>query len=108
MMYVNVVCTCASQVILSFIFSLMSEPLEILEAQNKCGQTLTWEIRRDCLQIFRQECPAPPNYEESKANNDLKEPLHGGSINPEFSNHKQPAYDMETNSSTSSANMRHI
>ena len=78
MMYVNVVCTCASQVILSFIFSLMSEPLEILEVQNKNGETLTWEIRRDCLQIFRQECPAPPNYHESKVNNDLREPLHGG------------------------------
>ena len=39
MMYVNVVCTCASQVILSFIFSLMSEPLEILEVVEKTGYT---------------------------------------------------------------------
>lgn len=53
MMYVNVVCTCASQVILSFIFSLMSEPLEILESPDKHGYRLNWEIRRDSLTIFR-------------------------------------------------------
>lgn len=57
MMYVNVICTCGSQVILSFIFSLMSEPLEILEVPDKNGFNLTWEIRRDNVPIFRQECP---------------------------------------------------
>ena len=89
---------------------LMSEPLEILEAQNKNGETLTWEIRRDGLQIFRQECPVPPNYHESKVNNDLSEPLHGGdaSVNPTSINRKQLAYDMETNSTTSSANVNYI
>lgn len=62
-MYVNVVCTCGSQIILSFIFSLMSEPLEILEVPDKSGYALTWEIRRDSLPIFRQECPMPSSTE---------------------------------------------
>lgn len=53
MMYVNIVCTCGSQVILSFIFSLMSEPLEILEVPDKSGYSLTWEVRRDGLPVFR-------------------------------------------------------
>lgn len=53
MMYVNVACTCAMQIILSFIFSLMSEPIEILEVSDKFGYNMTWEIRRDEQKIFR-------------------------------------------------------
>jgi len=30
MMYVNIVCTCAGQIILAFIFAMVSEPIEIL------------------------------------------------------------------------------
>ena len=37
MMYVNILCTCGAQVILSFIFSIMCEPIEILEAYDKSG-----------------------------------------------------------------------
>ena len=44
MMYVNVACTCLSQVILSFIFSFMSEPIEIFENQKE-GKTVVKVIR---------------------------------------------------------------
>lgn len=35
MMYVNIVCTCSSHIILAFIFAMMSEPLEVLYAPSK-------------------------------------------------------------------------
>lgn len=53
MMYVNVACTCASQVILSFIFCIMSEPLEIFEHVSKDGYSSTVEVRRDNLTVFK-------------------------------------------------------
>ena len=57
MKYVNVACTCAAQIILSFIFSVMNEPIQVLEVSDRTGFYLTWEVRRDTLPIFRQECP---------------------------------------------------
>lgn len=48
MMYVNVAFTCLSQVILSFIFSFMSEPIEIFENQ-KDGKTVIKVIRDNQL-----------------------------------------------------------
>ena len=57
MMYVNVACTCAAQVILSFIFSIMSEPIQVLEATGKKNNSQVWEVRRDYQTVFRQECP---------------------------------------------------
>mmetsp|Transcript_35126 Transcript_35126/g.46244 ORF Transcript_35126/g.46244 Transcript_35126/m.46244 type:complete len:177 (+) Transcript_35126:391-921(+) len=55
MMYVNIVCTCASQIILAFIFSMMSEPIEVVQAPSKPNsQTqFTWEVRRDSLPVYR-------------------------------------------------------
>ena len=110
MMYVNVVCTCASQVILSFIFSLMSEPLEILEVVDKTGYTLTWEIRRDNLPIFRQEGPVPTGTTEYREySNDLKEPLNEGTtINPNNLYDKRNTYDLETYSSSHSSSTGYI
>ena len=35
MMYINIGCTCAAQIILSFIFSQMSEPIEVNERHIK-------------------------------------------------------------------------
>ena len=108
MMYVNVVCTCGSQVILSFIFSLMSEPLEILEVADKNGYSLTWEIRRDGLPIFRQECPMPPasSGEIKEYSSDLKEPLHAGNlINGDIG---KRTYDMESYSSKSCSTNNYI
>ena len=53
MMYVNVGCTCAAQVILSFIFSLMSEPIQVLEAIGKKSNSQVWEVRRDYQALFK-------------------------------------------------------
>ena len=35
MMYINIGCTCAAQIILSFIFAQMAEPIDIYESQVK-------------------------------------------------------------------------
>lgn len=59
MMYVNIVCTCGAQIILSFIFSIMSEKVELLEMPNKEGSQVTWEIRKDQECVFTQECAVP-------------------------------------------------
>ena len=56
MMYVNVACTCGAQVILSFIFSLMSEPLEIFEKKSSSGWESEWEVKKDGLSLFKQTC----------------------------------------------------
>ena len=78
MMYVNIACTCGSQVILSFIFSIMSEPIEIVEVTDKTGREMTWEVRRDGLPLFRQECAKPVGTHDTTSNlSDLKEPLYG-------------------------------
>ena len=53
MMYVNVACTCGAQVILSFIFSLMSEPIQIYENFGNDETKSLWEVRRDNLVLFR-------------------------------------------------------
>ena len=54
MMYVNIVCTCAAQIILAFIFAMVSEPIEIFQVPSKPGSTAqyTWEVRRDSLSLF--------------------------------------------------------
>jgi len=49
MMYINIGCTCAAQIILSFIFSQMSEPVEIFEQQYKEGFTEIRVERNDQL-----------------------------------------------------------
>ena len=77
MMYVNVGCTCAAQVILSFIFSLMSEPIQVLETLGKKSNSQVWEVRRDYQTLFRQECPILVEYD----GNSLKEPLAQNTIN---------------------------
>ena len=69
MMYVNIGCTCAAQVILSFIFSIMCEPIQIWEgATDKTQNKLVWEIQRDNLVVFRQECPKPIKSASSSKN----------------------------------------
>jgi len=79
MMYVNVACTCGSQVILSFIFSIMSEPIEIYEETSKSGWQSNWEIRRDNLLVFKQECPREITLGNDKDTSTmLNEPLNTG------------------------------
>ena len=39
---------------------------------------MTWEVRKDNLAIFRQECRAPITTGYKGDNNDLNEPLHMG------------------------------
>jgi len=58
-MYLNIVCTCASQIILSFIFSIMSEPIKVYTSPAKQGGGIMWEVRRDTLPVFRQQCNRP-------------------------------------------------
>ena len=73
MMYVNVACTCGAQVILSFIFSIMSEPVEILDVSDGERRTM-WEIRRDNLLVFRQECDAANETANSAVYNAIETP----------------------------------
>ena len=75
MMYVNVVCTCAAQIILAFIFAMVSEPIEVYQLPSKpnTATQYSWEVRRDSLRLFLQECNRP--IDAGINENDLKEPL---------------------------------
>ena len=55
MMYVNIVCTCASHVILAFIFTQVCEPITVLKLPSKPGSSKQecWEVHRDSLRLFR-------------------------------------------------------
>ena len=77
-MYVNVACTCMSQVILSFIFSMMSEPIEIFENPCKNGWDSSWEIRRDNVTVFKIECPKEIEASDKESPSMLSEPLNTG------------------------------
>jgi len=46
MMYVNIGCTCTAQVILSFIFSQMSEPIEIRDKPVDSGKASKYSVSR--------------------------------------------------------------
>ena len=101
MMYVNILCTCSSQIILAFIFSMMSEPIEVVQAQSKLnsGGQFVWEVRRDSLPVFRQECERPIGA--GLKDNDLSEPLQIGNINKvafdETSYNSDSTYNVERN-----------
>lgn len=52
MMYINIGCTCAAQIILSFIFSQMSDPIEIYEQTIKEGNQKEMKIERNEQLIY--------------------------------------------------------
>ena len=109
MMYVNIGCTCAAQVILSFIFSIMCEPVQIWEGEtDKTQNKLVWEIQRDNLVVFRQECPKPIKGASTPKNNhqvsELQEPLNAGINRDSVTNQ---IMDSPSSSRVGLANMDH-
>jgi len=52
MMYVNVACTCGSQVILSFIYALMSDNIEITQQVSKFDGSLETHITREGMDLL--------------------------------------------------------